>query len=223
MSSGAGSVAVTRDDRRRRRPWWLWLAVALAALALAIFGLSRCGADPGAGPDPRAGAGAGTAANGAPSGAAAPDGGNGASAVPPAGAGTGGDPAAGAAGAAGTLTADGVPMLPVAQVAGPDGALTGQVGKPVTAEGVAVQSVPANEGFWVGTGEDDRVWVQLTGADESGYVVTAGDRVQFTGTVVNHDAGFAGQVGVDPAEGADQLTTQAAHVEVAKSALRQVT
>jgi hypothetical protein len=81
--------------------------------------------------------------------------------------------------------------------------------------------VPANEGFWVGTGETDRVWVQLTGADESGYVVTAGDRVVFTGTVVGHDAGFAGQVGVDPAEGADQLTKQAAHVEVAKSALRE--
>jgi hypothetical protein len=61
--------------------------------------------------------------------------------------------------------------------------------------------------------------VQLTGPDESGYVVSQGDRVELTGRTVEHDPGFAGQVGVDPAEGADQLTRQAAHVEVAKSEL----
>jgi hypothetical protein len=86
---------------------------------------------------------------------------------------------------------------------------------------VLVQSVPADEGFWVGTSETDRVWVQLSGTDESGYVVQQGDRVDFTGQVAAHDPGFATQVGVDAAEGADQLGQQAAHIEVANSELRR--
>jgi hypothetical protein len=202
-ATGAGS----RVEHRKRKPWWLWALLALVALALLAFGLSQCG--PGAaGPVPN------TADGGAPSAA-------------PAGAPTGqAGPAAGAGAAAGALapdalTADGEPMLPVSEVAGDNGSLAGLVGKPVTANGVTVQSVPANEGFWVGTGEADRVWVQLTGGGESGYVVKQGDRVQFSGTMVNHDGGFAGQAGVDPAEGADQLTAQAAHAEVQKSTLRQ--
>jgi hypothetical protein len=176
-------------------------------LALLAFGLSQCG--PGAaGPVPN------TADGAAPSAA-------------PAGAPAGQAPAGAAAGAAAdalapdALTAGGEPMLPLSEVAGDGGSLAGLVGQPVVGNGVTVQSVPANEGFWVGTGEADRVWVQLTGGGESGYVVREGDRVQFNGTVVNHDGGFAGQAGVDPAEGADQLTAQAAHAEVDKSTLRQ--
>jgi hypothetical protein len=88
---------------------------------------------------------------------------------------------------------------------------------------VTVQSVPADEGFWVGSSDADRMWVQLDGKDESGYVVKPGDKVSFTGTVKAHDAGFAPGVGVDPAEGADQLATQAAHVAVPKGVLRQFT
>ena len=45
------------------------------------------------------------------------------------------------------------------------------------------------------------MWVQLSGTDESGYVVRQGDRVDFTGQVVAHDPGFATQAGVDAAEG----------------------
>jgi hypothetical protein len=52
-------------------------------------------------------------------------------------------------------------------------------------------------------------------------VVRQGDRVEFTGRVVAHDASFAARVGVDPVEGADQLTRQAAHIEVPKSGLRK--
>ena len=62
---------------------------------------------------------------------------------------------------------------------------------------------------------------RLSGTDESGYVVQQGDRVDFTGQVAAHDPGFATQVGVDAAEGADQLGQQGAHVEVAKSELRR--
>jgi hypothetical protein len=206
-ATGAGS----RVEHRKRKPWWLWALLALVALALLAFGLSQCG--PGAaGPVPN------TADGGAPS--AAPAGAPTGQAGPAAGAGAAAGAAAGAL-APDALTADGEPMLPVSEVAGDNGSLAGLVGKPVTANGVTVQSVPANEGFWVGTGEADRVWVQLTGGGESGYVVKQGDRVQFSGTMVNHDGGFAGQAGVDPAEGADQLTAQAAHAEVQKSTLRQ--
>jgi hypothetical protein len=129
---------------------------------------------------------------------------------------------AGSAGAGqGSLTAGGTSLLPVAQGAGPNGELTSQVGQTATAQGVLVQSVPADEGFWAGTSETDRVWVQLSGTDESGYVVQQGDRVDFTGQVTAHDPGFATQVGVDAAEGADQLGQQAAHIEVAKAELRR--
>ena len=101
--------------------------------------------------------------------------------------------------------------------------MTELVGQTVTARGATVLSVPADEGFWVGTNETDRVWVRLSGLDESGYVVTQGDRVDCTGTVQAHDATFTAQVGVDPAEGADQLNQQGAHVEVAKADLRRST
>ncbi len=112
------------------------------------------------------------------------------------------------------------PLLPPAGVAGPDGELTGLVGQEVRATGVPVQAVAADEGFWVGTGDVDRVWVQLVGDGESPFAVRDGGVVDFTGRVVGHDAGFAGQVGVDPAEGAEQLTRQAAHIEVEHSDLR---
>ena len=42
-----------------------------------------------------------------------------------------------------------------------------------------------------------------------------------TGQVAAYDPRFATQVGVDAAEGADQLGQQAAHIEVAKSELRR--
>src|ERR671913_1246442 len=117
-----------------------------------------------------------------------------------------GRPPAGSAGAGqGSLSAAGASLLPVAQVAGPNGELTAQAGKSATAQGVLVQSVPADEGFWAGTSETDRVWVQLSGTDESGYVVQQRDRVDFTGQVAANDAGFAAQTGMEPTEGADQL------------------
>ena len=50
-------------------------------------------------------------------------------------------------------------------------------------------------------------------------VARQGDRVDFTGQFVVHDAAFPAQVGVDDAEGAAQLAAQAAHIQVAKSAL----
>ena len=183
-----------------RRPWWLWLLIAILLIAGLLVALLRCGADAGpAGPTgtPEAST-ATTPAAPAPGAAQDP------------GSGTG----------AGTLTAGDTPLLPLAAVDAPDGSLAGFVGRPVTATDVVVQSVPADEGFWVGGSGTDRVWVQLTGEGESAYAVAPGDRVSLTGQVVGHDAGFAAEVGIDPAEGAEQLTRQGAHVAVAQADLQ---
>jgi hypothetical protein len=207
-----------------RRPWWLWVLLALVVIALLVFGLVRCGA--GSGDGSGDGSTASSGAPAAPSAGVAPPAGApaapsaGASTAPGAGA-SAAPSAGGTAAAAGTLTAGDTALLPVAGAAGPNGELTALVGRPVTAQSVAVQSVPSDEGFWVGTSETDRVWVELTvPPGESPYQVLAGQTVGFDGTVAAHDAGFAGQVGVDAAEGADQLTRQAAHIAVDKANLR---
>jgi hypothetical protein len=206
-----------------RRPWWLWVVLALIAIALLVLGLVRCGASGGNGQDP-------SGASVVPSTpAAAPGDGAGASAAPsagtapPAGASTapGAGTADGSGAGAGTLTAGGTALLPLSGAAGPDAALTALVGRPVTGQAVTVQSVPSDEGFWIGTSETDRVWVALTvPAGESPYQVRPGQTVDLSGTVAAHDAGFAQQQGVDAAEGADQLTRQAAHLAVMKADLR---
>jgi cytoskeletal protein RodZ len=121
------------------------------------------------------------------------------------------------AGDAGTVTAaGGQSLLDAAASADPATALAALSGQPVTASAVQVLSVPADEGFWVGTSDAARVWVQLQGGGESAYQVTAGDTVDFTGSLVAHDGTFPATVGVDDTEGAAQLTAQAQHVEVAR-------
>ena len=200
--------------RRRGRLVGGLLLVALVVLALL---LSRCsGGDPESASDPAAqtSQGAGTSSgsasaspsSAAPSGSAAP----GSSAAPSGG--TGGGP---------VVTADGQSVLALA--AGPDSAaaLAGLAGQPVTVTGARLLAVPADEGFWLGTSETERIWVQLTGeAGESPYQVQEGDVVDFEGMVVEHEAAFPGEVGVDDAEGAQQLTEQGAHLTAAKSSVR---
>jgi hypothetical protein len=122
----------------------------------------------------------------------------------------------------GILSAGGVPMLPVAGVAGPHGELAGLAGRPVRATAVLVESVPADEGFWVGTSGDDRVWVQLDGAGESPYRVRAGEHVDLSGQVVAHGPEYAAAIGLSADEGAEQLTRQAAHLEVPQGGVRLV-
>ena len=90
-------------------------------------------------------------------------------------------------------------------------ALTGQR---ATGHAVPVQSVPADEGFWIGTGATDRVWVQLTGNSESAITIGPGQLLDLTGPVVPHGPDFAGKAGVSAAEGAAQLTSAGAHLEV---------
>ncbi len=228
MSTPPTEVTGATPDaaRRPRRPWWLWLLLALVVLALLVFGLVRCGSG---GAEDAGGAGTTGGPTGSEAtGTADPDAGGADAGAPTGAAPAPGAPASGApapgapgSGTAGSLTAGGTALLPVAAAAGPGGELTGLVDEPVSGQGVVVQSVPADEGFWVGGSDSDRVWVQLAvQPGESPFRVQPGDRLDLTGRVVAHDAGFAQQVGVDAAEGAEQLTRQAAHVEVAKADLR---
>jgi len=89
------------------------------------------------------------------------------------------------------------------------------VGRTAVARGVPVQSVPADEGFWVGGGPGDRVWVQLaTGGRESTVRVRSGQRASFSGAVVRVAADTAAKVGLTPAEGAAELRQLGAYVTV---------
>jgi hypothetical protein len=207
----------TRGGGRRRA--LLVGALLLAALVALLLLLSQCtGDDPEAGSDPAAqtsqGAGGSTSASAGPSSAGPASSG---AAAPSSSA----APSGGAAGGGQVVTVDGRSVLALAAGTDAAAALGGLAGQPVTATGARVLSVPADEGFWLGTSETERVWVQLTGeAGESPYQVQEGDLVDFEGTVEAHDAAFAEQVGIDDAEGAQQLADQAAHLTVAKSAVR---
>lgn len=108
-----------------------------------------------------------------------------------------------------TLVGPGGPVLPRADH------LDRLVGRRVSARGVRVLAVAADEGFWVGDGSGARVWVQLAGAGESPERITVGQRLWFEARVVGHGRGFAGQVGVSAAEGAARLSNQRAHLATA--------
>lgn len=207
---GASPVGGGNGGDRRKRGLLLG-ALLLAVLLLAALLLSQCGAD-----DDTAGSAS------TPSSSRSEDASTSASASPTATASAPTPPAAAPGGAAGQIVAaDGADVLGLTGRPDAAAALGALVGQQVTATGAQVLSVPADEGFWVGTSEQQRVWVQLTGeAGESPYQVAEGDTVDFEGAVVRHDGAFAGTVGVDEAAGAAQLTEQGAHLEVAKSAVR---
>lgn len=97
--------------------------------------------------------------------------------------------------------------------------LAQMAGRGIEGDDLPVESVPANEGFWLGCG-DGRVWVQLTGVGESPERVTPGQRLGFSGTVVANPGGFADSISVDQSEGAAQIDQQRVHIEVQYSDLR---
>ena len=94
-------------------------------------------------------------------------------------------------------------------------------GRQVEARGVEVQAVPANEGFWVGASEAERVWVQLIGEGESPFRVTTRQRVSFVGVLVPNSPAFLEAAGVPVSSGRGQLEQQGHHVEVPVGALRR--
>ena len=83
-----------------------------------------------------------------------------------------------------------------------------------------VSAVPADEGFWVGTGPAQQVWVQLVAVGESRSAVQAGDRVSFTGVARQVDAGLPARIGLTEAEGAAELLETGVYVEVREADLR---
>lgn len=162
-SARPSTGAVRADDgrtRKRRGLWWLWplLALVLIGVLLLLFLLLRDGDD-----DNRAS----SAAKATP-GATAP---------------SSATPGAGAAGQAGTLTAGGASLLPVAGA----GALGDTVGKAATGKNVTVQQIVPGQGLWVGSSAKDRIYVELggdVGQDEQpagDADLAVGDRVDLTG------------------------------------------
>src|SRR5918999_876539 len=93
--------------------------------------------------------------------------------------------------------------------------LAGHAGQPVRGVNVPARGVFADEGFWVGTGGGDQLWVQLVSQGESPFQVRSGQRTDFTGRLVPNPPGFARQVGMVPSEGAARVERQGHHIEVA--------
>ncbi|HST80783.1 MAG TPA: hypothetical protein VLL08_03455 [Kineosporiaceae bacterium] len=195
------------DPWNRRGAWAILLVVLLVLLLL----LSRCSGSSGT---TRVGAVPNSAGPAEP----APESTTTRSNEPDSDPGVGSEPDSGNQ----TLTVDGRPLLPLpaADGVGPNGDLTLLTGKQATARGVRVLTVPADEGFWIGTGRSNRVWVQLTGPPpESPYQVRPGDRVSFSARITPNGRNFARRVGVTRAEGAGTLAAQGQHISVPKQAL----
>ena len=185
-------VATTsrRTDRKAPMAWLPWLLLGLLLLTLLLAALLAKAAGSGSDDTARSESGSGTSQDSGASGS---------------GSGSGAESGAAlSAGGQDLLTVEGSRI----------GSLDGQ-----SAQGTAqVESVVADEGFWVGTGPDSRVFVFLTpearrSAGESGFQVEAGQTVSLEGTIKKSSAEFASSIGVSADEGARQLVEQGGYVE----------
>lgn len=123
-----------------------------------------------------------------------------------------------AAAASASLTVAGQDLLALS-----DGSLAAQSGKPATGT-ATVESVVSDEGFWVGTSKTTRVFVFLTpearkSGGESGFQVTAGQKITLTGQVVTVASSPSSAAGVTDSEGKAQLVRQGALVRADSVAL----
>ena len=100
----------------------------------------------------------------------------------------------------------------------PASALAAEAGRRVEARSVSVQSVVTPRGFWVGTSQRDRLFVELLG--EPPFPVAAGQKVSFVGYV---DPNHEGSVERFAVRGRDavQLREQGHHVHVETNSLRR--
>ena len=139
----------------------------------------------------------------------------------PAGGTTGGSGGGGAGGGPGpqqgTVTSRGTPILPA-----PAEGLGAYADEGAQARSVAVESVVADEGFWVGTSETERLFVFFAADNagtESRVQVEEGQTISFDGVVKTLPQDFASAFGMEPAEGVDQLRQQGHYIEIAPDAI----
>jgi len=186
-----------RERPRRRRGLW-WILGLLLFVLLLILLLRGCGDDD----DNGSGAGGATTEQ--------TDGGSGDTGD------TGGD-SGDAEGGAGSLTSDGQNVF--AEILGGPGALEGLLGKDAEGTSVTVQEVVNEDGFWVGTSEEDRVFVEIEDDGAASIDVAKGDTVSFTGVIEQNIE--AETYGLREEQGAQQFRDQGAHVQVQAGDLKQ--
>lgn len=116
-----------------------------------------------------------------------------------------------------TLTVGTAVVLPAARL----GSMAADAGRTAEADDVPVQSVPADEGFWVGGGRGARVWVQLkTGGRESAVQVRAGQRASFPAQVVRVTGDSAARMGLTDPAAVAELRAAGAYLLVDPARLR---
>lgn len=121
-------------------------------------------------------------------------------------------------GGAGVLEADGTNLLSLGGKKGglgPD-ELRALEGETVSGEGVKVQSVVSDEGFWVGSSERKRFFVFLAIEGESGPKISAGDVLDLTGELRPVPLDFRDRFGLGKSSGAGQLEAQGLYLEVSE-------
>jgi RNA polymerase sigma factor (sigma-70 family) len=100
----------------------------------------------------------------------------------------------------------------------PPGGLAPLVGRPVQAQSVLVLAVPSDEGAWIGTSAQSKVWLRFVGSGESPFKVVAGQHLTFTGSIGANSPAFAAS-GLSAGD-LSSVTAQGAHIEVTYTALR---
>ena len=100
------------------------------------------------------------------------------------------------------------------------GPMTDYVGRRVSAFGLKVTTVDADEGFWV-VKDGRKAWIELETATESPYTVRPGDTVSVSGRVLPHDPNFPSQIFFCPDRfaSADELSKAPTHLAVRVDAL----
>ena len=101
------------------------------------------------------------------------------------------------------------------------GPMTDYVGRRVSAFGLTVTGVDADEGFWVEK-NGRRAWIQIETATESPYTVRVGDVVSLSGRVLPHDPNFPSQIFFCPGRtvSANELSHTPTHLAVKVDALK---
>jgi hypothetical protein len=110
----------------------------------------------------------------------------------------------------GSLTAGDQPLLPV-----PAAGLAAYAGEAAQGQEVRVHSVVEDEGFWVGSSMDERVYVEYGGDvgenENQGFEPTPGDRVNLTGPVRPAPEDPAQTLNL-PAQDAQMVSEQGAYI-----------